>query len=199
MSRAWQYQTADEQNYFAVALRGSKAADDAAGHNIVILVDTSASQKGDHRLRTMEVLRHTINHFSADDRVQIIAVDVDATSISNGFIPTQGSDIEAAITALNRRVPLGASDLQLGITAAMNSLAGQTNGAIVYFGDGMSTAGLIPYDELAELAQRLRKSELPVHSFAVGPKTDLQLLGTLAQFSGGTVTVDGAVTTSEDA
>src|SRR5262249_14503465 len=57
---------------------------------------------------------------------------------------------------------------------------------------GMSTANLIHPDNLRKLVEQLRKEHIPVHSYVVGPKTDLQLLGVLAQQTGGKVVIAGA-------
>ncbi|MFN0196788.1 MAG: hypothetical protein ACKVT0_08570, partial [Planctomycetaceae bacterium] len=199
-AQAWQYQSSDEANHFAVAIRGESTSQDAQSvHHIILLVDTSASQKGDHRQRTMQVLQQTLANLSPQDLVQLYAIDVDVTPLTEAFVAGDSDAMTQAMTTLNRRVPLGSSDLELGITASSDALAGVSNGSILYFGDGMSTAALISQQNLEDLTNRLRKSEIQLHSFAVGPRTDLKLLGTLAQFSGGTVTVDGAVTTSEDA
>ena len=195
----WQYQATGEQDYFAVALRGQRINKQIEGnHHVVILVDTSASQKGEHRKRTLDVLRQTLSQMSDRHQVQIFAIDVQATPLNDDFAAADSLDIESAYSTLQRRIPLGASDLYQGLSVAMDALAPQSTRSIVYFGDGMSAAGIIPPDEMRDLVQRLQKTQTPVHSFAVGPKTDLQLLGSLAQFSGGTVMVDGAVQTSED-
>src|SRR5207244_3371006 len=60
----------------------------------------------------------------------------------------------------------------------------------IYIGDGMSTGKLITSPAMKSLLAQLRKQEVPVHSFAVGPRTDLNLLGILAEHTGGVVLVD---------
>ncbi len=62
--------------------------------------------------------------------------------------------------------------------------------SIIYIGDGMSTGKLVNVQEFRTLISQLRARHIPVNSFAVGPRTDLQVLGILAQHTGGVVIVD---------
>ena len=57
----------------------------------------------------------------------------------------------------------------------------------------MSTVKLVESAELHGLLSELRQNHIPVNSFAVGPRTDLQLLGTLAEHTGGVVYIDAVV------
>ena len=56
----------------------------------------------------------------------------------------------------------------------------------------MSSAKLISLPEMAALTGKLAQQHVPVHSYAVGPKKDLQLLGTLGAYTGGVVLSDEA-------
>ncbi|MCH7990262.1 MAG: hypothetical protein IID46_14065, partial [Planctomycetes bacterium] len=83
-----------------------------------------------------------------------------------------------------------ATDLHQALHAALNRLDGSQAGSILYIGDGMSMANLIQSAQLRELLKRLLVNKVPVHSYAVGSRTDLQLLGILAQRTGGVVEID---------
>ena len=53
-------------------------------------------------------------------------------------------------------------------------------GTIVCLADGMSAAHLSSPTEVATMCAELRNRQVTINSFAVGPQTDLELLGTLA-------------------
>src|SRR5258708_6466745 len=57
----------------------------------------------------------------------------------------------------------------------------------------MSTGEVVDLQEFRTLNSQLRAQRIPVTSFAVGPRTDLQVLGALAQHTGGVVLVDALV------
>src|SRR5690606_28593328 len=73
----YRHQTPDDAQYFALALEAPKLpAPKVAVRHLVILVDTSASQVGEHRRQTLEVVESLLSLLPAEDRVTLFAVDV---------------------------------------------------------------------------------------------------------------------------
>ncbi|MCC7424515.1 MAG: hypothetical protein IT428_29970, partial [Planctomycetaceae bacterium] len=192
--------TGDGETTFALALKADLAAFASArtGHDHVVLVDTSASQIGEHRKQAFGVLKEFLAALPATDRVSVSAVDVAVSPLTEGFV-SPAVALETAVPALNRRVPLGATNLPAALkTAAQTKHDGQNPMSIVYVGDGMSVAGLIGSADLTNLCADLRGRHIPVHSYAVGPQLDLQLLGILGQQTGGAVLMDKVRKTKDD-
>ncbi len=181
---------------FALSLRaGSLPATGA--HDYVVLFDTSASQAGAHRRQGLAVLDACLKHFSKMDRVRLFAVDLRATPLMDDFFPPQSEEAQGAFTRLQRIVPLGATDLKQALESGLKSFSGDRARSIVYIGDGMSSARLVQLPELRKLVSELRQARVPLISFAVGPRTDLQLLGTIACHTGGVVVVDALIDDSK--
>src|SRR6266850_4562067 len=67
------------QEYFALSLLPQVAADPGQKNEIVILVDTSASQAGRFRTEEIAAVQSMLASLSPDDRVQLMAVDMKAT------------------------------------------------------------------------------------------------------------------------
>jgi hypothetical protein len=184
-----QYDVPGGESVFALSLRaGPLPVTD--GHDLVILFDTSASQAGAHRQQGLAVLDACLAALGKSDRVRLSAVDVKVTPLSGAFASPQSAEVREAVARLHRIVPLGATDLKLALESALKSFSGERARSIVYIGDGMSTAKLVQVLDLRELLSKLRQARVPVSSFAVGPRTDLQLLGTVAVHTGGAVFVD---------
>jgi Mg-chelatase subunit ChlD len=186
------YEVAGGESYFALSLR-ARSLPAAGAHDHVILVDTSASQAGAHRRQALAVLDACLAALDKSDRVRLIAFDVKVTPLAEDFHPPQSDETKQAVARLKQIVPLGATSLQPALEAALKSFTGERGRSIIYIGDGMSTAKLIPLPDLRDLIGRLRKARVPVNSFAVGPRTDLQLLGSVAVHTGGTVLVDALI------
>jgi len=167
-------------------------------HDHVILFDTSASQAGAHRRQGLAVLDACLKELGKSDRVRLFAVDVKATPLCGAFYAPQSEEMKAAVAELRRIVPLGATDIKLALETAFKTFAGDRARSIVYIGDGMSSAHLVPLPELRKLLSDLRQARVPVTSFAVGPRTDLQLLGTVALHTGGVVFVDALMDDTKD-
>ena len=58
------------------------------------------------------------------DRVQLMAVDLDAIPLSKTFVAPDSKEMADALAALDNRVPLGATDME----AAMNTVAASFKG-----------------------------------------------------------------------
>ena len=192
------YTAPDGGTYFAIPLKAAGTAPrQAVSRDHVILVDTSASQAGSHRRQALAVVKSLLATLPRGDRVRLFAVDLKTDALTSGFIAPQGDDANKAFAALNRRYPAGATDLVAAMSAASSSFPSSSlgtrtkrAGSILYVGDGLSTANLLQAENVQKLVSDLRGRRIPVHSYAVGPRKDLQTLGMFAQQTGGCVAVD---------
>jgi hypothetical protein len=62
--------------------------------------------------------------------------------------------------------------------------------SVVYIGDGMSTAQLLFTDGLQRLMEQYVEDRISVSSYGIGPRVDQQVLGSLAQHTGGMLLID---------
>ena len=96
----------DGTNFFALELKPLVPA--AAGpREVVIVVSTAASQTGDFRAKSLDTLKATIKRLAPQDRVKLVAFDLDAAPLTQGFIAPNGPEMEQALHALDMRTPLG--------------------------------------------------------------------------------------------
>ncbi|MFO0897267.1 MAG: hypothetical protein U0836_07575 [Pirellulales bacterium] len=80
----------------------------------------------------------------AEDRVQVIAVDADVVPLTKGFVAPGGDEAQAAVAALEARVPLGSTDMPAALRAAAATFEeNHPTRAIAYIGDGMSAANVL--------------------------------------------------------
>lgn len=168
---------------FAIGVRADRPRTAESIHH-VILVDTSASQLGEHRDHGLAVLRGMLDSLPTADRVQVFAYDVEPVALTRGFVSPETA-ANVAMGKLGRRVPAGAGNLLDAIKAASSAVADHENSAITLIGDGMSVAKLMQPQDLDGSLQSLRKSGVAVNSYAVGSTVDYQVLGILAQQTGG--------------
>ncbi|MEZ5941882.1 MAG: hypothetical protein R3C18_10845 [Planctomycetaceae bacterium] len=183
------YDAPDGTAYGSVSIRSGKERIVSQPMKFVVLIDTSASQIGEHRELGLSVLDSFLGALADNDQVAVLAVDVKTSTMTDGFqAPAQAR--VAAKERLEQRFPAGATNLLGGLEAAKGMLGDSKGSGIVYIGDGMSAAHLIQIDEMRKLTTELRDAKIPVHSFALGSSTDMQLLGTLAQETGGFVMQD---------
>ena len=178
---------------FALSLKAG-ALPESGARDVAILVDTSASQTGGHREQGLNVLEACLNALSKSDRVRLYAVDTSVEPLMDEFAAPQSAQVQGALAALQKRVPLGATNLQGALETARAAFTDEDHArSIVYIGDGMSTARLVEWNGFRGLLKELRDAHIAVTSYAIGPRTDLQLLGILAEHTGGAVCVDALV------
>jgi hypothetical protein len=184
------YTSPSGESFVAVGLRASGLNQQRTMRHHVILIDTSASQIGEHRAQSFALLESLLNGLPTDDRVTLFAVDVQPTRLTDEFVAPQSDALRAALATLKQRVPLGATNLPLALDAATAALPSKATGTVTYIGDGMSSINLLSSDSLRKALSDLRSRQVPVSSYAVGSRRDLKLLGVLAHHTGGVVLVD---------
>lgn len=185
----YSHQALDGHSYYAVSVRGPVQPTSVAPHDHLILVDTSASQVGEHRTMAINVLKELLSSLPETDRVQIHAIDLKSTVVTKGYV-SPGEAARQALPVLQSRLPAGATDLLAALNTAAGSLQSGNDSSIVYIGDGMSSAHLLQQKELQTVVTDFRDRHIPIHGFMVGANKDLQLLGILAQTTGGFALID---------
>ncbi|MEZ6044640.1 MAG: VWA domain-containing protein [Planctomycetaceae bacterium] len=189
-------QAADVEQTFAIGLK-SDTAGQLVNRDLVVLVDTSASQMGDHRALALNVLENLLGSLSEQDRVRLVAVDVSVEDLTTQFATINSEEVRTGLATLKSRVPLGVTNLMPAMEHALSLLENSEQGAICYIGDGMSRGRLISVDQMGGLINNLQERKIAVHSFGVGPMIDFQVLGTLANFTGGVIKFDNEEMTAE--
>ena len=103
---------------------------------------------GKYREKGLEVLRGLLATLGDHDRVKLMAVDVNAIPLTNTFVDPRGSEMQTSLEKLNRRVPLGRTDLDAALQSAADSYQDRplVQRAAVYIGDGQSNANFAGVD-----------------------------------------------------
>lgn len=187
----YSHQAIDGHSYYALSVKGPAQPTSLAPHDHLILVDTSASQVGEHRTMAINVLKELLASLPTSDRVQIHAIDLKSTVLTKGFVSPSVAATQA-LPVLQSRLPAGATDLLSALGTASKTFEKGRDSSIVYIGDGMSAAHLLQKNELQDLVTDLRDRHIPIHGFAVGANKDLLLMGVLAQSTGGLAVIDEA-------
>jgi hypothetical protein len=189
-----QYQNPAGEHFAAIILPApTPPATKTLTFDHVLIVDTSASQSGVFRNHSLGLATAFCAALPATDRVLLLASDVAADDLTSGFVAPESPELAAGLQRLLDRVPLGSSSLELALRKALENFQGDRAKSITYIGDGFSTAQLIAFSSMQKLIHDVRQAAAPINSFAIGPRTDLMLLGSLAQHTGGQLFIDDTV------
>jgi hypothetical protein len=182
------------ESYFAMKLSPRLRQPKLAMHDVVVLFDTSASQTGAYREKALTALEALLAGLAGRDRVALSAVDLNDVELTSSFVAADGPEMRRALADLRRRVPLGSTDMGGAVRGAVARFAeaGDTGRvrSVVYIGDGVSTARSIAGSRMQVLLDSLVEERISVSSYAVGPVLNSQLLGALANHTGGMLVVD---------
>ncbi len=186
------YKKETGETYFALSVQADQQLPAAGAHDILVLIDTSASQIGEYRKAALACLDSMLANLDADHRVKLMAVDLYAVPMSAEFVAADSQEMEAARAKLNRRAALGSTDMVelLKATAKQFSTDNKNAKSVVYIGDGMSKANLLQIDDYKELVTGLVEKNVSFSSFAVGPQRNIELLAALSNSTGGVIRVD---------
>lgn len=174
----------------AVVLQSKTLTGAVVPHHHVILVDTSASQVGEHRDQALAVTAALMQKLPAADQVRLFAVDVKSEPLSKGFEAGSGAGSKAALAKLEQRTPLGATNMLAALTTALDSIPAGQPATVIYLGDGQSNAAVIAPKALQQLLQNYRERQVAITCYGVGPTLNLHLMGLLAHQTGGLLLLD---------
>jgi uncharacterized membrane protein YgcG len=201
-SRLGTFESSAGERFFALSLslKPASVAPEVAD-DIVVLVDTSASQGGPFRQDSFAALESFLAGLGKKDRVQLMAVDLNAIALTTGFVAPGGKDMAAAFGKLRQRAPLGSTDMVEALDAAVKCFDTKSSAqrSIVYIGDGNSRANFLESDEFRAIVNSLVEKRISVTSWAIGPERDVMLLSTLANHTGGAILVDNDENTAQQA
>jgi uncharacterized membrane protein YgcG len=178
--------------HFALSVKADFEGQPKRASDVVVYVDTSASQNGVFREDSIVALEKFLDGLNADDRVKIMAVDLDPVPLTDEFVRADSQEVDRAIDRLQARVPLGSTDMKLMLVSAPDQFesAAVRNRNVVYIGDGISRAGIVHTEALNGIVDRLVKNQISVSSFAIGPDRNMELLAILANHTGGNLYID---------
>jgi hypothetical protein len=196
------FQRDDGQTYFALSLTPPADVVQAhEPHDVVILFDTSASQVGAYRDTALAAVEACIAKLGPQDRVQLIAVDLDARPITKEFLPANSAELRTALNSLRQEPPLGSTDMEQALKSAVSRFdKTRPNGrTLLYVGDGQSAANLLGTDAFRQLVGALTAARVSVSSFAIGPQCDGRLLAALANQTGGNLYIAEPLVQADEA
>ncbi len=188
-SRWATYDAATGEQFFALSLQPDPAADlpTAEQSEVVIIIDTSATQTGPVRLESLEVLDELAASLPLNVKASLLACDVETVELTAGLVSATDAKWETAVARLKKRVPLGNTNLALAFRTALRqfSKSDAVQRTIVYIGDGVHRNHLLSSNEYAQMVKELVDMRVSVSSLAIGPAVDVANLAALANNTGG--------------
>lgn len=188
-------------SYFALSVMPELKGVSNRARDVLVLVDTSASQAGAVREISLEAVRSLASRLSANDRIKLVAVDVEPAPMHEGWLQVGSSEWKAAVETLKKRTPLGATRLKEVLEYAVTAFEDAPNRTrcALYIGDGVTVTNMTAQNALGDLTAHLRDRKIAFSSLAIGYDRDVALLSCIGNLTGGNILVANNETTGSDA
>ena len=176
-------------SYVAIALRPRlPRVEDEARRDFVLVVDSSRSMFGETYQRAIRLVARFVKELDPADRVSVLACDSQCRPMPGGPV-APGQETAAQIGRFLAGItPDGASDVAGAIAAAAAAGGRSQTLRVIYFGDGAATMGPArPASLTRAVTQAIPADRGTITAVAIGPESDLQMLGALARGGGGVV------------
>lgn len=190
------YKQRSGQTAFAWQIKPTIAAANPKDRDILVMVDTSASQAGHPLKRARQIIDALAKYANPNDRIDVWTINLDdaktTRSLTEGFKVAKSPAIVAAAAQLaETEFAAGATDLKAGIARAAKTFEPNPDRQqiILFLGDGESAASVEPLTEAArvELGTSLDQSNIAFFAVPLGLKIQSQNLHGLATLTGGAV------------
>ncbi|RLB49373.1 MAG: hypothetical protein DRI90_24590, partial [Deltaproteobacteria bacterium] len=182
---------ARESAYVAVRLRAT-LSDDARTPTFrrrdrALVIDASYSQSDESFESQLALASGLLQRMDPDERFVVLACDSACASYpTTGLAPARHQNIKTATSWLRQHRPGGASDIAGALIEASGRLEPGEDGQLIYFGDGVATAGeLTPESIAAQVTIELERRGIDLRLLGVGRSVDEQVMGSLAVTLGG--------------
>jgi tetratricopeptide (TPR) repeat protein len=186
------YQPRDGETLFAWQVKPAVEAGPARPRDVLVVVDTSASQAGRPLQQARQVLTAVVAGLSPADRVGVWTANTpDATkALTKGFFAPNAEEVRDAAAALTDvEYGSGAVDLKDALNKALGSMtpARGRQQVVLFLGDGESALAPVSEADRIDLGTRMDATDVAFFAVPLGVKVNPQNLHGLAAQTGGVV------------
>lgn len=190
------YKLRSGETVFAWQVKPTLAAAQPRPRDILVMVDTSASQAGAHLNRARVVLSTLVKDAALSDRIDVWTANIDdaahTRSLTQGFQAPNSEAVSIAIAKLaESEYGSGAVDLKAALEKSAAQFEGRNDRQqiVLFLGDGESAASRTPLTEQVRtnLGNQLADKDILFFAVPIGVKLHPYNLHGFATLTGGTV------------
>lgn len=170
LSAAWGDWNSKPGTYFQADLPVPKELGQDSPADVLILVDTSANGTLD---QIRPALQTTVGGLRAGDRLRLVAVDVVARPLHEGWLLAGSPQVKSAMRNFEQQICIGATDMLVACQAAGTEFDGLTpdrRHVVIYIGDGLDVSNRYSQQTLVErCAAEIANANAVLHTVNVLP------------------------------
>jgi len=173
------HRPSSEPGFFRVKIQPNDNADQIRpmAKDLIVAIDASGSIDSALFQAIKEGLIESLPSLRKGDRFNILAFKADIVALNSGLWPVNPDSIRVAQDFIRNLDTSGKTDIYRSLSSVVRALPqGDRPFQLILFTDGLPTAGL---QDSAELINRLtvhNNGRASIHTFAMGPKSNRDLL-----------------------
>ncbi|MFK7801141.1 MAG: VIT domain-containing protein, partial [Anaerolineae bacterium] len=180
------YKERGEDGYFMLLAAPSVNIDpdEVIARDIILVMDTSGSMKGEKMEQAKDAARYLVNNLNSVDRFNIVAFSTGVRSFSPEL--TSADDLEGVEQFINSLEAVGGTNISQSLIDAADQVASDRPATIIFMTDGLPTEGIWETDPLLEAVNDAIPANAQLFAFGIGDDVDTFLLDTLSSTHRGT-------------
>ena len=175
--------------FVAMVSPGTMEASGSHAKDLVLLMDTSGSMKGEKIELAKQAMRFFVNSLDSGDRFNILTFSNEVRAFRPGFVGFDRKMRDEALAFIDSIVAGGGTAIDAALTRALADVTASGSDArprrVIFVTDGKPTVGERDSRKIIEHAVRNNKGKARVFSFGVETAIDSALLNQLAAKTGG--------------
>lgn len=178
------YEDEDHQGYFLAMIspQVEVPADKTSSKNIIFILDTSGSMKGEKIKQAKGALSFCLNSLNEGDQFNVIGFDDRIRSFTTGLVRAEHENISEALTFVDRCEANGGTNINDALLTGLQQIEDRGRASFVIFlTDGLPTVGETDINNILKNVKGANRSATRVFVFGVGYDVNTRLLDRLAQ------------------
>jgi Ca-activated chloride channel family protein len=178
------FEDEDGQGYFLAMIspQVEVVADRTSSKNIVFILDTSGSMKGEKIKQAKGALSFCLNSLNRQDRFSLIDFDDEIRSFKAELVRANQENIREALTFIDKREADGGTNIHDALLEGLNQIQDVSGASfIIFLTDGLPTVGQTDINTILNDVKNANRSSTRIFVFGVGYDVNTRLLDRLAQ------------------
>ncbi len=178
------FEDEDHQGYFLAMIspQVEVAADKTSSKNIVFILDTSGSMKGEKIRQAKGALSFCLNSLNEGDRFNVIDFDDQVTTFETDLVRAGQENVREALTFVDKREAEGGTNINDALITALEQIEDASGASfIIFLTDGLPTVGQTDINTILANVKGANRSSTRIFVFGVGYDVNTRLLDRLAQ------------------
>ncbi len=172
-------ESSDESGFFMLLVQPPVEAERVVPKDVIVVLDQSGSMDGDKWTQAQDATQYVLENLNAEDRFNVIAFSTGIRVFADDLESTAA--VEEAVGWVDDMLPIGGTDINLALTAAMEFADPERATTVLFLTDGLATEGEIETPVILDNVAEEAGPNVRIFTFGVGDDVDTVLLDSLVR------------------